>query len=283
MKKSIGYIGALIFSLVFAENTVNAQIVNGAYNTNDISEKRPMPLPSVREADVFWSKTIWRVVDLREKMNQTLYYPTEEMGGRKNLISLLLDGIQNGQITPYDARLDDDFKVPMTYEQVQESFGAEETTEERIDFDTGERETVTIQGEIRPGDIKQYMIKEEWYFDKQASALKVRIIGICPIREFTREGDENGQLQRQKVFWVYYPEARKLLANNVAFNPYNEAQSMSFDELFIKRFFNSYVVKESNVYNNRDISAYLSGKEAMLESKKIEEEIFNFEQDLWEY
>jgi gliding motility associated protien GldN len=283
MKKSIGYIGALIFTLVFAGNTVNAQIINGAYSTNNISEKRPMPLPSVREADVFWSKTIWRVVDLREKMNQTLYYPTEEMDGRKNLISLLLDGIQNGQITPYDARLDDDFKVPMTYEQVQESFGAEETTEERIDFDTGERETVIIQGEIRPGDIKQYMIKEEWYFDKQASALNVRIIGICPIREFTREGDETGELQRQKVFWVYYPEARNLLATNVALNPYNEAQSMSFDELFIKRFFNSYVVKESNVYNNRDISAYLSGKEAMLESKKIEEEIFNFEQDLWEY
>lgn len=283
MKKSIGYIGALIFTLVFTGNTINAQIINGAYNTNDISEKRPMPLPSVREADVFWSKTIWRVVDLREKMNQTLYYPTEETGDRKNLISLLLDGIQNGQITPYDARLDDDFKVPMTYEQVQESFGAEETTEERIDFDTGERETVTIQGEIRPSDIKQYMIKEEWYFDKQTSALHVRIIGICPIREFVRDNDDTGEMQRQKVFWVYYPEARDLLATNVALNPYNEAQSMSFDELFIKRFFNSYVVKESNVYNNRDISAYLSGKEAMLESKKIEEEIFNFEQDLWEY
>lgn len=283
MKKSIGYIGALIFTLVFTGNTINAQIINGAYNTNDISEKRPMPLPSVREADVFWSKTIWRVVDLREKMNQTLYYPTEETGDRKNLISLLLDGIQNGQITPYDARLDDDFKVPMTYEQVQESFGAEETTEERIDFDTGERETVTIQGEIRPSDIKQYMIKEEWYFDKQTSALHVRIIGICPIREFVRDNDDTGEMQRQKVFWVYYPEARDLLATNVALNPYNESQSMSFDELFIKRFFNSYVVKESNVYNNRDISAYLSGKEAMLESKKIEEEIFNFEQDLWEY
>lgn len=283
MKKSIGYIGVLIFTLIFAGNAVNAQIINGAYSKNDISEKRPMPLPSVREADVFWSKTIWRVVDLREKMNQTLYYPTEEMDGRKNLISLLLDGIQNGQITPYDARLDDDFKVPMTFEQVQESFGAEETTEETIDFDTGERKQVTIQGEIRPSDIKQYMIKEEWYFDKQASALNVRIIGICPIREFVRDNDNTGQMQRQKVFWVYYPEARNLLATNVALNPYNEAQSMSFDELFIKRFFNSYVVKESNVYNNRDISAYLSGKEAMLESKKIEEEIFNFEQDLWEY
>src|SRR6056297_3317492 len=106
MKKSIGYIGVLIFTLIFAGNAVNAQIINGAYSKNDISEKRPMPLPSVREADVFWSKTIWRVVDLREKMNQTLYYPTEEVDGRQNLISLLLDGIERKLITPFDARFD---------------------------------------------------------------------------------------------------------------------------------------------------------------------------------
>lgn len=269
--------------LAFTAEKTEAQIINGAFQSTDISQKRPMPLPTVREADVFWSKKIWRIVDLREKMNLTLYYPTVETDGRKNLINLLLEGIENGQITPYDARLDDDFKVPMTFEQVQEAFGAEESTEETIDFDTGERKTVTIQGEIRPGEIKQYMIKEEWYFDKQTSSLNVRIIGICPIREFTREMDEPGQVQRTKVFWVYYPEVRSLLATNKVLNPYNQAQAMSFDDLFIKRFFNSYVVKESNVFNNRDISAYLSGKDAMLESKRIENEIFNFEQDLWEY
>jgi hypothetical protein len=43
------------------------------------------------------------------------------------------------------------------------------------------------------------------------------------------------------------------------------------------------VVIRENVYNNREISAYLSGKEAMLESKRIEDEIFDYEQDLWEY
>jgi hypothetical protein len=120
------------------------------------------------------------------------------MDGRKNLISLLLEGIKSGQITPFDARLDDDFKVPMTFEQVQEAFGAEATTEETIDFDTGERKTVTIQGEIRPGEIKQYMVKEEWYFDKQASSLNVRILGICPIREYTRAEDPTGEVMRQK-------------------------------------------------------------------------------------
>jgi len=283
MRKLVVYVGVIVFVLTLVGKQTNAQIVNGAYKHNDIIQKKPMPLPSVREADVFWSKKIWRIIDLREKINQPLYYPSEEMEGRVNLITLLLNGIENAQITPYDASYDDDFKVPMTYDQVKESFGAEATQIEKINFDTGERTTVTVQGEIRPNDIKQYMIKEEWYFDKQTSTLNVRIIGICPIREFVRAGDSSGEVQREKLFWIYYPEARPLLATNLVLNPYNEARQMSFDDIFVKRFFNSYIVQESNVLNNREISAYLSGKEAMLESKKIENEIFNFEQDLWEY
>ncbi len=283
MKKLVVYIGVIVFMLTVASKQTNAQIINGAFEQIDIVQKKPMPLPTVREADVFWSQKIWRIIDLREKINQPLYFPSEEMEGRINLISLLLKGIENGQITPYDASYDDDFKIPMSFAQVKESFGAEATQEEKVDFDTGERTMVTVQGEIRPNDIKQYMLKEDWYFDKQTSTLNVRIIGICPIREFVRAGDASGEVQRQKLFWVYYPEVRPLLATNLVLNPYNEARQMSFDDVFIKRFFNSYIVQESNVLNNREISAYLSGKNAMLESKRIEEKIFNFEQDLWEY
>lgn len=283
MRKLVICLGTIVFMAAFVQKNVNAQIINGAYKKTDIVAKRPMPLPSVREADVMWSKKLWRIIDLREKMNIPLYYPTQEMDDRVNLINLLLQGIENGQLTPYDARTDDDFKIPMSYAQVKEIFGAEATTEEKIDFDTGERRTVTVQGEIRPNEIKQYMIKEEWYFDKQTSTLNVRIIGICPIREYVRENDASGQVQRTKVFWIYYPEARPLLATNLVQNPYNDARQHSFDDLFVKRLFSSYIVKESNVYNNRDISAYLSGIDAMLESKRIEEEIFNYEQDLWEY
>lgn len=283
MRKLVVCIGVVLFLSSFAGKQANAQIVNGAFKRNDVFQKKPMPLPSVREADVFWSKKVWRIIDLREKMNQPLYFPTVEQDGRLNLISLLLKGIETGQITPYDAEFDDDFKIPMSYAQVKESFGAQTTMQEKIDFDTGERTMVEVQGELRANSIKQYMVKEEWYFDKQTSTLNVRIVGICPIREYEREGDTSGEVQREQLFWVYYPEARPLLATNLVLNQYNEARQMSFDDLFVKRFFNSYIVQESNVYDNRNISAYLRGKEAMLESKKIENKIFNFEQDLWEY
>ncbi len=148
--------------------------------------------------------------------------------------------------------------------------------EEKIDFDTGERDMVPVTSEARAEEVKQYMIKEEWYFDKGTSTLNVRIIGICPIREFVREGDTSGEVQRQKLFWVYYPEARPLLATNVVLNPYNSAQQMSFDDLFIKRMFHSYIVAEENVYNNRLINSYLTGKDAMLESKRIEDRDIQF-------
>jgi gliding motility associated protien GldN len=200
------------------------------------------------------------------------------------LVNLFLEGIKNGKITAYDAKNDDEFKVPMTFEQVKESFGATTRTQMVRDVDTGEMKPKVVSGEIRSEEVKQFMVKEEWYFDKQTSTLNVRVIGICPIQEFYREGDTNQEsVQRRQVFWIYYPEARELMAANAVFNPQNTARNASFDDIFLKRKFNSYIVKEENIYNNRDISQYLSGKDAMLESKRIESSIFDYEQNLWEY
>jgi len=284
MKKVFIFIGIIGFMLASLHYEVKAQIVDGAYKREDFSKRKPFPLPSVREADVMWSKRIWRIIDLREKMNQPLYFPTKETDGRRSFIDLLLRGIEDGQLTAYDARTDDEFKVPMTFDQVKEMFGATTRTRTVRDPRTGEKVERVIQEEIRSQEIKQIMVKEEWYFDKQTSTLNVRIIGVCPIQEFYRDEDVNQtDVQRRQVFWIYYPEARPLLASNVMFNPENDARDMSFDDFFIRRRFSSYIVKESNTFNNRDISSYLSGKDAMLESRQIENEIFNFEQDLWEY
>ncbi|MFV0376718.1 MAG: gliding motility protein GldN [Mangrovibacterium sp.] len=284
MKKLTLGIGLMICALCFSAVESRAQIVDGAYQRVDIAKKKPMVLPMPREADVMWSKKIWRIIDLREKMNQALYFPTVETDGRNSLINLMLKAIESGLLTAYDAREDDEFKMPMAFDQVKESFGAVTRTRRVRNLETGEFEDRVIAAEVRGEEIKQIMVKEEWYFDKQTSTMNVRIIGLCPIQEYYRDEDVNREnVQRRQVFWVYYPEARELLSSNAVMNTQNLANSMSYDDLFIKRRFNSYVVKESNVYNNRAISQYLTGRDAMLESKRIEGEIFNYEQDLWEY
>jgi len=284
MKKIVVFIGILALLVVAIKHEAKAQVIDGAYKRTDLADRKPTSLPYIREADAMWRKKVWRIIDLREKMNQPLYFPTKEIDGRLNLVNLFVEGIKNGKLTAYDAKNDDEFKVPMTFEQVKESFGATTRTQMVRDVDTGELKPKTVTGEIRSEEVKQIMVKEEWIFDKQTSTMNVRVIGICPIQEFYREGDVNQEsVQRRQVFWIYYPEAREIMASSEVFNPQNTARNSSFDEIFLKRKFNSYIVKEENIYNNRDISQYLSSKDAMLESKKIENSIFDYEQNLWEY
>lgn len=284
MRKILVFIGVVALLIGVGKQEAKAQIVDGAYSRTDIYSRKPTPLPYLREADVMWRKKVWRIIDLREKMNQTLYFPTKEIEGRNNLVNLLVKGVKDGKLTAYDAKNDDEFKIPMTFEQVKEAFGATTRTRKVRNVDTGEMEDATVTGEIRPEEVKQFMVKEEWYFDKQTSTMNVRVIGICPIQEFYRDEDVNQEnVQRRQVFWIYFPEARDLLAANEVFNPQNTARNLSFDDVILKRKFNSYIVKEENIYNNREISQYLSSKDAMLESKKIESSIFDYEQNLWEY
>jgi len=284
MKKIVVFIGIVALLVVATKQEAKAQIIDGAYKRSDLKDRKPTTLQMPREADVMWSKKVWRIIDLREKINQPMYFPTKDIDGRFNLVNLFIEGIKNGKLTAYDAKNDDEFKVPMTFEQVKESFGATTRTQMVRDVDTGELKPKVVTGEIRSEEVKQIMVKEEWYFDKQNSTMNVRVIGICPIQEFYREGDVNQEsVQRRQVFWIYYPEAREIMASSEVFNPQNTARNSSFDDIFLKRRFNSYIVKEENIYNNRDISQYLSSKDAMLESKKIENSIFDYEQNLWEY
>ena len=284
MRKFLLFIGVLALLLGATQQEAKAQIIDGAYKRADVYNRKPTPLPYIREADVMWRKKVWRIIDLREKINQTLYFPTKEVDGRSNLVNLMIHGIQDGKLTAYDAKNDDEFKVPMTFEQVKEAFGATTRTRKVRNVDTGEMVERTVAGEIRSEEIKQFMIKEEWYFDKQTSTMNVRVIGICPIQEFYRDEDTNQeQVQRRQVFWIYFPEAREIMAANEVFNAQNTARNLSFDDVFLKRKFNSYIVKEENIYNNREISQYLGSKDAMLESKRIENTIFDYEQNLWEY
>jgi gliding motility associated protien GldN len=211
-------------------------------------------------------------------MNHPFYYPLEDMDDRRSLISLFIYGINNEGLTAYK---DHEFKELATRDEVYEMFDALPDTQMVTNPTTGVLEARVIEGEVKYNEVYQYEIKEVWYFDKQHSTMRVRILGVCPIRRYMDL--ETGQQRKERTFWVYFPEARALLANQEVFNRRNDAQRISFDDLFAQRRFDSFIVRETNVYDNREVVEYMSGINTLLEAEKIKTELFEFEHDLWEY
>jgi gliding motility associated protien GldN len=293
MKRVVFVITVLIASVSVA----NAQSIAGAptnvdeklevYTKEHITNKAPIPYAYVREADVMWSKTIYRMIDLRHKQNLALYYPTKRIGNRMSLIDLLLYGIKNEGLKAYDdpdvnadaaTEFDVELSVPL---EVDQRMDALPDTVPLYDQDGIQTGTEIVPGIPKSTQIKQIMVKEKWYFDKQHSVMKVRIVGICPIRLYKKPNSPN--FTKQKTFWIYYPEARSLLSSHEVFNRHNDAQRVSFDDFFEQRRFNGFIWAEANVYDNRIIMLYKPGLQMMLEANRIEEEIFNMEHDQWVY
>ncbi len=237
-----------------------------------MNEKPVLPYDPVREADIFWEKRIWRVIDVREKMNQPFIYP--ELPFAK----ILLDAATNGEITVYSTE-DDKFSYPLTMDDVASKMGSVDTVEV-FDPETYETTVKVVRNDLNPEDIQRYRIKEVWFFDEESSTMQVRILGIAPLQDVK---DDNGNFQYENpMFWVYYPDARQMLARQKVFNDANDASPTSWEDLFEMRYFSSYVYKQSNVQDRR-LQDYLTGVDMLLEGQKIKQEIFNFEQDLWSY
>jgi gliding motility associated protien GldN len=253
--------------------------VDGYYKKTDLLSAKATPYASVREADIMYAKRIWREIDVREKMNEYMSSP------KARLIDILMDAIDQGELTAYDptpSKKDpngDSFLVPLTPERAKAKM-ADSVLVQHVDKVTGEKTNAEMHaGEFNPDSILKFRIKEDWIFDKQRSVYEPRIVGLAPLIKI-----KAGELvsDYQPAFWIYMPEARQILASKEVVMESNDASGLTYDAVFLKRIFTSYIVKQSNPKDER-IKDYAQGIDKLYESERIKKSLLDYELNLWQY
>ncbi|XRE43807.1 GldN [Tenacibaculum discolor] len=263
-------------------NLLNAKKVDeiGVKSEAQIASEddKPLPYGYISDRDVLWSKVVWEYVDLNQKINLPYYFPIDTMNAgltRRSLFDTLLKGIKNGEIK--EVYNDSYFTTKIGMDEIQMMVHNQRQNGDYVD-----------DYYIQSQDIRGYMLKGLWYFDKRQGELKYRLLALAPMGPDVQvmgveEIDDKENVY--ELFWVFFPDARETLHNSKVFNPENSAQPLSYDNLLNARRFNSTILKEENIYGDRAISDYIRGNSLfqLLEANRIKEGIRNREMDMWNY
>ena len=283
---------AFISTAMAQANLLNARVPQeiGQLNEQQIeaNDETPLAYGYIDDRDILWSKTIWEIIDLDERINFPYYYPTDTLNlgpDRRALFHVLKKNLRNGSIKEvYD---DDYFQSKLTYQEILDKLVAVDTTDmgreqlnagEELDPQFITRRTITA------AEIRQYRVKGTWYVNKRLGELKYRLLGIAPVAPdvYTLDLPEEEQ-DLVELFWVWFPDARKSLNESQVFNNRNSSQPITYDHMLNSRRFNSLIYKEENVYEDRKIEEYIfeDALKQLLESERVKSVIRDFEQDLW--
>ena len=243
-----------------------------------VDKDKPLPYGYIADRDVLWSKVVWEYIDLNQKINLPYYYPvdtTNAPANRRSLFDTLLKGVKSGKIK--EVYTDSYFTSKVNIDELSELLVNQRQNGDYVD-----------NYEIKSELIEGYMIKGLWYFDKRQGELKYRMLAIAPMGPDVQalgveEIDDSENVY--ELFWVFFPDARELLHEAKVFNPKNSSHPISYDNLLNARRFNATIVREENIYGNRDIKDYVRGNSLfqLLEADKIKNGIRDREMDMWNY
>ncbi|UJH66339.1 gliding motility protein GldN [Allomuricauda sp. SCSIO 65647] len=297
--KNVLIVGAI--SLLPASMMAQANILN-AKKPEDVGKKTesqlaldndaPLEYGYVDDRDILWSKTVWEVIDLDERVNFPLYYPTDTIGiskDRRSLYHVMMKNIRNGKLT--DVYTDSYFTEKRNFGDLQATLSKVDTTDlgyEQLNAGEQISQEFINQRDLTAADIEEYRIKGIWYFDKRQGELKYRLLGIAPVApdvNFIDDESMDPGENKVELFWVWYPSARQILHDAKVYNQQNSARPISFDMLLNARRFNGVIYKEENVHGDRKISDYIADNALfqLLEANRIKEHIRDREQDMWAY
>lgn len=300
MKYLIFGLMSLMASTTFAQNVLNAM------SPEELREQReqrtreteagdtvstmndPLAYGYVEDKDIIWSKVVWEVIDLNERLNQP-YYRTSDglITNSASLYDALVNGIRDGEITEvYD---DEYFTTRMTYEQIMARTENKDTQDYYFEMrDAGEEpdENLIFNFKVDTQDIKMLKTKGMWYIDRRLGEMKYRLLGLCIMGPDAQSlGTEFADNAYVDLFWIWYPDARKVLNNYTVFNPNNSSSSVTYDDLLNARRFSSVLYKAQTMYGVTPIEEYIpkDARGQLQESDNIRGSILQSEADMWNY
>ncbi|WP_288445316.1 gliding motility protein GldN [uncultured Chryseobacterium sp.] len=312
MKKYICSLMVLASGFAFSQTILNASSPEEfrqmrSENTRKIGDSvvsnkvTPLEYGYVDEKDVLKSMFVWEIIDLNDKLNQPFYYDNPnglQSKTTRSLYQILLDAAMSGQIQEvYD---DENFTTKLTPEQIKARLqkvvasdvivdiiaSGRKPTEQEIKENTDIFETTTDK-------VKVLKMMGMWFIDKRDGQLKYRPLGIAAMGPdpavqgvYDAEGKAiAGKDELIDLFWIYYPKARDILANNYVFNRKNSSADLSFDDLINARRFSSVIYKSSSGMGDGVIDDYVpNDADAQIEeSDRIKAQILKMENEMWNY
>jgi gliding motility associated protien GldN len=274
-------------------DTVRVSLRRDAATEKSMFKDRiPLDYEFLRADDALYTQRVWREIDIREKINLPFRYQAQDDNGDQRFVSILVNAVRkelkNGNAIAFSPE-DDRFTTFLDSASFEKAIGGGAQCDTlpvyNINDPTKIDSFVVSCGKLNPDDIVKFRIKEEWIFDREASRMFVRILGIAPCKtQFGADGKtEKGVTP---LFWIYYPDLRATLARYEVYNPKNMGMSrMTWEELLEARMFSSYLIKSTldnpmNKYLRTMINDPIL---RLLEGDNIKDKIFNYEQNLWQY
>lgn len=245
-----------------------------------------------RADDIVWSRTVYKVIDMRFKQNYQLYFPTRPTEEYRSLFRVMLDAVVNG-VNVYRRNTRD--IRPMYDEKLT---GAELSQVFAFDDDPANNilqvDTITDQRSINMDQYMSYvknqmkfLIQERFFFDKHTSRMYSKIIAIAPmyaLRPDNTESKESMAYFRNSILcWIAFDELRPYLVKQNVIADGNDTERLNYDDFFTQRLYDSYLLGDSNMYSRMLLDYLADESKLKSEQQRIETELMNFEQDLWEY
>jgi len=263
-----------------------------------------------RMDDIVWSKVLYKVVDMRDKQNQQLFFPIRPTATYRNFFRVIMDALLEGNLRAFGHR-DFDISPDFSYQIQKDSleyvfvdciWNPDDNTP--INSSLVFYDELTNRGEFNNFIYEDYvrkqnkfLVKEVVFFNKHYSRLYSKIEAIAPLYfhnetnvtvintgGFNKSGESYwNALVTSVTCWVLYDELRPYMAKQYIIPKNNAVQRTTYDDFFSKKMYFSYLLGDENMQNRLLLQSYTSPDRIRREQKRIETEMLNFEQDLWEY